>query len=95
MSSLLSLPPEDDLLRVDMTELELIPPSELYPREKKMEITALTTRRPVCSVWLVRSVKPLIPTVIPVMEKEQVTSAFTVELFHRNPRYHPRGLPSG
>lgn len=27
------MPTEDDLMRVDMTELESIPSSELYPRE--------------------------------------------------------------
>jgi len=46
MSSLPSLPAEDDLLRVDMTELELISSSELYPREEEEGITVLTAPRP-------------------------------------------------
>jgi len=42
MSTLPPLLAEDDLLRVDMTELELISSAELYPREGVARITVLT-----------------------------------------------------
>jgi len=46
MSTLPPLAAEDDLLRVDMTELELVSSSELYPREEEAEIRVLTAPRP-------------------------------------------------
>ena len=52
LSSLLPIPAEDDLLRVDMTVLESMSPSELYIGEAEL-LTAMTTvPRLVRIVWL-------------------------------------------
>ena len=68
MSTLPPLPAEDDLLRMDMTELEMMSSSELYPREAEVGITVLTAPRPVCYAQVAHPAKSLIPTVIPVIE---------------------------